>query len=319
MTFRNRILFLSCLALIISCIHRSNEVKFRSGVVMQSGDVKQLARQDFFILKESVVSQWHKVLKVYPGADAVLAGSTAVPAITANPKYIALVEELDQKKKAYDETRKEYNSIVLSCIEMADANRKHGQYEALSVALWQQLSLSYSKYEDSKNGSKSFIRQSDLLEDAKLYSEIQAVKRSAYWQEQVAKARRIADRLGLVSKRLNEQKFDAGEIQRRIDSLRSSLAVELVSSAKNEFYKAFVANTISTIKTNLDGEATVKINNGDYYIFGFAKIGTDNIIWDHAIKVDDDNKYFEIANDNALAISQKEEGMVQLFNALFLK
>jgi hypothetical protein len=286
---------------------------------MQSGDVKQLARQDFFILKESVVSQWHKVLKVYPGADAVLAGSTAVPAITANPKYIALVEELDQKKKAYDETRKEYNSIVLSCIEMAGANRKHGQYEALSVALWQQLCLSYNKYEDSKNGSKSSIRQSDLLEDAKLYSEIQAVKGSAYWQEQVAKARGIADRLGLISKRLNDQKFDGGEIQRRIDSLRSSLAEELVSAAKNEFLEAFVANTISTIKTNLDGEATVKLNNGDYYIFGFAKIGINTIIWNHAIKVDDDNKYFEIANDNALAISQKEEGMVQLFNALFLK
>jgi hypothetical protein len=286
---------------------------------MQSRDVKKLVLQDFFILKESVISQWHKVLKEHPGADAVLAGSTAVPEITANPKFIALVEELDQKKKAYDEPRKEYNSIVLSCIEMAGANLKQGQYEGLNEAFRQELRLSYYKYEDSKNGSKSSIRQSDLLEDAKLYGEIQASRRSAYWQEQVAKARRIADRLGLVSKRLNEQKFDAGEIQRRIDSLRSSLAVELVSSAKNEFYKAFVANTISSIKTNLDGEATVKINNGDYYIFGFAKIGTDNIIWDHAIKVDDDNKYFEIANDNALAISQKEEGMVQLFNALFLK
>jgi len=315
--FKNPILILSCLALVISCIHRSNEVKFRCGVVMQSRDVKKLALQDFFILKESVVSQWYKVLKVYPGADAVLAGSTAVPAITANPKYIALVEELDQKKKAYNETQKEYNSIVLSCIEMADANRKHGLYEALSVDLWQRLS--YNKYKDSKNGSKFSIRQSDLLEDAKLYSEIQAVKGSAYWQEQVAKARGIADRLGLISKRLNEQKLDVGEIQSRIDSLKSSLAEELVSAAKNEFYKAFVANTISMIKTNLDGEATVKINNGDYYIFGFAKIGTDNIIWDHAIKVNDDNKYFEIANDNALDISQKEEGMVQLFNALFLK
>jgi hypothetical protein len=293
---------------------------------MQSRDVKKLALQDFFILKESIVSLWHRALKAHPGAEAILAGSMTVPAIPDNPELIALVEELDQKKKASDESRKEYNSIVLSCIEMAGANLKQGQYEGLNEAFRQELRLSYYKYEDSKNGSKSSIRQSDLLEDAKLYSEIQASRRSAYWQEQVAKARRIADRLGLISKRLNEQKSEVEEIQRRIDLLRSRLAEErsrlaeeLVSATKNEFYKTFVANTISTIKTNLDGEATVKINNGDYYIFGFAKIGTDNIIWDHAIKVDDDNKYFEIANDNALAISQKEEGMVQLFNSLFLK
>lgn len=308
---------LACLVFIVSCNHRSYEVKIRSGVVMQSGDVKKLARQEFFILNNSAVSLWQNVLKLHPGADRLILNSGTVHSVDSNPMVEELSSELEQQKGLYNEATKEYGAIIMKCCDLATKNVSKGIEDNLGEAFQHQLRLISYKYEDIKKGSRQGIQRSDLEEDLATYTSIYEYKKTAYWRAQIETSREMINHIGIISDRVSGPKSRITEIQTKIGLLRIKLVEELISATKMDFKQAFSTNIVSTIMTNLDGDATTKLNKGAYYVFGLSKLGQNYILWDHSIKVDKENKYFELSNDNALNISQQEEGMIKVFNDIF--
>jgi hypothetical protein len=302
---------------IFSCSKKEFEVRIRSGILMKSGDVKKVARQEFFILKDSAVLLWKNIQKKYEDIDYTNIGSEAKKkGIILNNEIAILAEEINQssqQKNIFEELLKERNSLIARCIDMVHNNIKKGELDNLNEALKQQLRLLLYKYEDMIKNSGNAIQKPNLNEDINLYRGINEIIKTSFWQSQIVKARELSGLFDSLSERANSARFNAKELENKIESFKSKLEI----MAKNEFQRKINDITVSVIRTNLDGEATLKLKSGIYYIFGLSQISINFILWDYPIKVDDNNTYFEISNDNALSISQEEEGMIKVLKKLF--
>jgi hypothetical protein len=289
------------------------EVRIKSGVVMYYGDVKKVARQDFFVLKNSAVAQWKNVLELYPDVDAAVVTAEDKATLNPNSELAVLARELEQQKNNYKEELKKTKQLIEACFDISKKNVNKGIEDNLNESLKQELRVLSNKFEDMKSGAGTALGKSDIKEVVDLYSNIFDVKKTSYWQSQLVQLRAISSQLDLILER-------AKEIEKKIESLKLNLvakAKDNLQRAKEAFQSKFKENTITVAKTNLDGEASLRLKKGTYYIFGLAHIGDNFILWDYQIKVDEKNTYFEITNDNALAISQYEEGMVKVFRELF--
>lgn len=311
---RNLVITMSVLLLFMfSCKQMDLEVRIKSGVVMYYGDVKKVARQDFFVLKNSAVAQWKNVLELYPDVDAAVVTAEDKATLNPNSELAVLARELEQQKNNYKEELKKTKQLIEACFDISKKNVNKGIEDNLNESLKQELRVLSNKFEDMKSGAGTALGKSDIKEVVDLYSNIFDVKKTSYWQSQLVQLRAISSQLDLILER-------AKEIEKKIESLKLNLvakAKDNLQRAKEAFQSKFKENTITVAKTNLDGEASLRLKKGTYYIFGLAHIGDNFILWDYQIKVDEKNTYFEITNDNALAISQYEEGMVKVFRELF--
>jgi len=89
----------------------------------------------------------------------------------------------------------------------------------------------------------------------------------------------------------------------------------LENNAINDFYVKLKEGFIKSFKTNLNGEASFTLSKGQYYLFGIAKVGQSNIIWNLPLNFENNDHYIELSNDNAFSIDD-ERLVVELLEAL---
>jgi hypothetical protein len=85
--------------------------------------------------------------------------------------------------------------------------------------------------------------------------------------------------------------------------------------AKNDFLLKCKEAFVSVFKTDLNGEANIRIPKGKYYIFCSSEIGLNHITWNYAANILKEGEYIELANDNAFSFD--EEKTAQLLRVLY--
>jgi hypothetical protein len=108
-------------------------------------------------------------------------------------------------------------------------------------------------------------------------------------------------KLDLVA--LEKQKKDLKEL---VTIKANEKYQENLKKAKAEFLLKLKDTYVTSFLTDLNGEATVTLPKGRYFIFGMAEIALNIITWNYAVSIASDGQYIELSNDNAFSFKQEE-------------
>jgi hypothetical protein len=130
----------------------------------------------------------------------------------------------------------------------------------------------------------------------------------------------IANAAAVVETRKTQHELDdlLNEREKFIEYFNNKVAEKSKSyfeKAKSEFFLKFREVFVSVSKTDLNGEANIRIPKGKYFIFCSSEIGLNHITWDYVTNVAKEGQYIELANDNAFSF--KEEDTTQLLKVLY--
>jgi hypothetical protein len=88
--------------------------------------------------------------------------------------------------------------------------------------------------------------------------------------------------------------------------LQKKVADECELRAKINFLGKLKDSSLLVVKTDLNGEASVILPMGEYYIFGWAEIGENFIAWNYGVSIAEDEQYIELSNDNAYSFARED-------------
>jgi hypothetical protein len=291
-------------------------VKIKAGVVMKSGDVKNIARQDIYILKADVMAIWEKntpniinrriietdVKKAADYDNKIAAYQSQID------KYQSLsYERTAKKEKLLEDIR---TQLKQNLKESRDLGNKWGVNDMFDKLLNYYLGdFDYLK-SCMEEADKKYL---DLL-NRQITEEFNTTFRAQY--EKFKKINEVMEKLEKENKTEN-QSSKINEIIKERDSFKKDIEEKISKKeidARNIFLyqrderdKAFIGmlkqNIILVAKTNLNGEATIKVAKGQYYIFFVATIADNTIMWNSRTDIFSDNQYIELSNDNAYRLS----------------
>ncbi|MCX6561801.1 MAG: hypothetical protein NTZ26_14965 [Candidatus Aminicenantes bacterium] len=343
--------------LMMSCSDRSaqltlhgSKINLKVGVVMKSGDVKNVARQDFVVSKIDI-------LTILPKTEA-----------SGNASYNFLqhqdIENNVKNQIDYDNKNRTLQSQIISLNNQINSlnerlsvlqNEKQAEIETLLPALKQNMKLAcdlslqygggFTRF-DEGNRSYAEIR-SAIIEQEALYKKIT----SQDWQPGLKKEwaglhtgflgvldsfRRIDAPLNSLRVEIEKKRASINSIKSEIEALKSDLAKRVseisdkdkkqsaqeaasleekrIANLENsftEFQKKFSESIITTFKTNLNGDAEIILPKGKYFVVGIAQIGLNEIFWNYSILIDKGPQKFELSNDNSTDISGDTQSILR--------
>jgi hypothetical protein len=319
---KNKILFILTIFLFsINCQKEASKiknseniynVKIKAGIVMKSGDIKNIARQNIYILK----------LNIIPLIEANK--ETNIDNIKRQIKSEANYEN---KMVSYDDEKKKLESSILTTY-----SQNKPFYENLSKQLNEHFLKSFQmggawgvqEYfrRFNTNSISNYDEIKTIMDDAaQKYIEILNIDRGVNYKEAWTKQ---YDEFKKLKAQYNQKENEINvyrNLINKVDKEKQTFIEEIELKAtkyngdsieKNKkefqakienFQKIFIENTVLTEKTNLNGEANIKINGGTYYLFLFAELADNKILWNYPLNIEKDNQYIEISNDNAIAIN----------------
>lgn len=281
------IIFSLSLMLFISCAKKESNITVKVGVVMNSGDIKNVARQEFLITHTDVVFFWKeskKMIEKEIGAEldyenkmnnfekeknkyeSIVAQKTA----RNNPQLSKMVDDLkaniNKRRKIIGRTRVSFSDIEI--LEMKKTN-----YNEIKEII-------------NKNDQiyKNYIKAFKSIES--LYEEFKKIKIS-------------------ISNLGEEERNNIYKITQGISELKKDRDLKVRKKTIEQFQLKLKENLVQTFKTNLNGEASFTLEKKNYYIFGLVTVGINNIIWSLPLDVTEDTQYLELSNDNAYALSDE--------------
>jgi len=300
------------LILSVSCSKKESSITIKAGVVMKSGDVKDVARQEFLITKTDLIEAWKGIKEEVVG-DMDLVRED----IIAENDYTAQINSLENEIANLRKAIKELPTLNSEQFKKAKTEyiKILNEYEEIDPE------NSTDDYSYPRHMEK-VIENLEDMEDSKI-SVDRVLERftGRYWpipDEQKEKYKKIQEKLknnvsdlidaiywamheseAKLAKKTQEQEALSKEINKKVDE-----KYELqMKNAQDEFNNQLKDKIISSFKTNLEGQSAFTLRKGQYYIFGLAKIADNNIIWSLPFDVEKSEQDVELSNDNAHSIS----------------
>jgi hypothetical protein len=294
-------------------------VKIKVGVVMKSGDVKNVARQDLIISKADIIDLW----------EASKKNNRWIPDLIRKDTQDEL--GYDAKINSFRESINEKNTLISQL--RGDFQR---QREILAQRLYEHLEKTFHESLPYMLGSYFVLFTNHLVgldEEGlraveKTYNELirdnvnpgtKQFLETRYAEFKEIK-NSIANAAAVVETRKTQHELDdlLNEREKFIEYFNNKVAEKSKSyfeKAKSEFFLKFREVFVSVSKTDLNGEANIRIPKGKYFIFCSSEIGLNHITWDYVTNVAKEGQYIELANDNAFSF--KEEDTTQLLKVLY--
>jgi hypothetical protein len=305
---------------------RESTIRIKAGIVMKSGDIKSVARQDFIITGNDPVLLWES-------------------AKSNNLKEIGLIEaELKSELNYDDKVRGIQNKISEINMQNSEINRRLKSNIALmmdqlvplletqkhflmdnSVARFltfiylepcKGISNNDSSLDDNERMIEKILEElTSEYNDPKPFVGIAAptdIERDKVMVFQKDELKKIESIRAMLEKHKVEAQKISGKgnvLLKEISVLKKELSDAIEAKCKIYYenatkeYQLELRKTIKKIiKTNLGGEAEFTMKKGNYFIFGLAEVGTNKIVWNHPISIVSEDIYLELSNDNAYAI-----------------
>lgn len=324
--------FVYLLILLISyCGDGKSNLKIKVGIVMKSGDIKVVARQDFFVSKIDLVNLWEKS-KIQNWRDIKSIEDT----VKIEMGYETKIKELENVKAKYQTA---INSLTHP--KNPEIEKIRGE---LSVALYTgeytsmlvnpdlkeifiklkneyRLEAGATSYEEIKTCAKILtLVYKEIIKKcppvppkeqlpADNMARIRATQKES-WEEVSADLQdkvngqisnmelKLKTNRDIISKNDAEIINLKNELERRSSILFESYKKKTIAEYRNKIS----GNIVIVNKTNLNGEASVKINRGNYYLFCVAELASNNILWNLPLEIRKREQYIELSNDNAYSI-----------------
>ena len=303
-------------------------IKIKAGIIMKSGDIKDVARQDFIIARDDLVAIW-KLSKMQNMRDILTLQDELKKEINFDYKMVVLQKEIEKNKNEIDRFRKNISSktknddpLINRIIDLLATNLKSSFNLGLGWA-----NADYFRFDSNRLGQyrPNYEELKNMLRDyEKKYEEILKMERGEdykkVWKNQYDKFKEIE---GLFLKKESEISTElngikvATEAINKLNEEKELLPLDMKRKAQEkykslkheatlEFQEKLKNSYISSFKTNLNGEASVKINKGKYYLFAVSKIGLSTIMWNYPITIEKEGQYIELSNDNAYSINNED-------------
>jgi len=310
------------------CGTGESNLKIKAGIVMKSGDIKAVVRQDFFISKIDLVKLWERskmdnwrdiksienTVKIEMGYDAKIMelenvkvkNQTAINNLT-NPKNPEIEKIRDELLLAIVTGRIESLLLNPDLEEIFESQYRRAagktSYDEIKTAAYL-LTLTYK--EIIKNCPPIPPKEQLPADDR---ARIRAMQKES-WEKRLADLQdKVNGQINNVEIKLKTNRDMIAKNDAEIIKLKNELerrSSQLFESYKkktiDEYRSKINGNIVILSKTNLSGEASVKINRGKYYLFCIAELASNNILWNLSIEIKEREQYIELSNDNAYSI-----------------
>jgi len=322
------------ICLLINCISyaaKESNVKIKAGIILKSGDIKIVARQDFLVTKADLIAILRTSKK-----NHIKDMKSIEEEIKAEMDYSNKINSLQNELDKYqDELNRQK---VLSDMYGVDGKIRKEILDKLEKCIDRSIDY-HSKEPMEKNFL--FIKLNSLkygMDNARSYDEFRnkvkeeiigpiewfykqqlekKISLTFDYEDQIKELKEIRDLIdkhepdvsainAKILKLRNEIKKLKDEINMLKNELKSKIDERLIfyeNKATNDFQVELKKASSKTFQTNLNGEASLIIERGQYYIFGMAEIGQNKIIWNFPVNIKEKEHYFELSNDNAFAIN----------------
>lgn len=324
------LILISFLLIFTFCSPKEAEVKIKAGVVMASGDVKNVARQEFLITKTDLVEQWLISKKQY-WKDFKLIEDEIKEEMDYDKKTSTLENDLNKYRKLISKKtnsgspevkkiHRELTYILYMNIYTAKFLSTFPGMQEKAEKLGQLFEDFQNKYDYETRYEPSYKKAKEWRDKCKIILE-ELIKRSSpkilykdqkekdTWQSNLKKLKEINNLINNLEAKLKEYRANILKITNEINKLKEELRsrsdgqFELhKNKAINDFQIKLKGNIVKSFKTNLNGEASLTIKKREYFLFGITHVGQNNIIWNLPVNIEEKEHYFELSNDNAFAI-----------------
>jgi len=314
------IVLMSSLFLILSvgCDQKNGSlvnVRIRVGVVMKSGDVKNIARHDFLVSKANIFSLWETSLQKNKWDHSLIEKETQVE-LGYEAKLAAFQDAIHGRQEHINQlrakSRDQFRSIKKQFSKHIEITYEKGLNYGVGY-YFDILRIPTESFEiqlrdaDKKYGEVSKYPVSQDAKDflSERYAEFRGIKNqyeSAF--AQVAAEQVEIDKIG--------QERDA--FIKNYEQTISEKEKVYFNNAKANFITEYKKNFITTFKTDLSGVAEAQLPKGECFFFSEGEIGLDYLVWNYNATITKEGQYIELSNDNAL--SSKKEEAAQIISIL---
>lgn len=267
-------------------------IRIKAGVILKSGDIKTVARRNFVISKEDLVVLWSSTKNSQVLEQALLANVAAVE-IGIDAKLKALQESIDN-------TNQSISSLPRRIYEHVEKTYQDGQ--AFPVIFY----FDDYRYEPVDLSSYLGRLEKQYIQIINFDIDAPAKKFFALRYEEFKILKGAAGTRGKL-------KLDLAALEKQRNDLKASVMIranekyqENLMKANADFLLKLKDAYVTSFLTDLNGEATVTLPKGRYFIFGMAEIALNIITWNYPVDIASDGQYIELSNDNAFSFKQEE-------------
>jgi hypothetical protein len=285
-------------------------LKIRAGLVMKSGDIKKVARQELIILKDDLVELWdNSKSDKWKQKDVVDRDikenlefenrMTKLKGAIADSKIIIQRESARVQKEIEDHIAKSGGLLQYS-----DEDNKFFvslliQYEMQKLKDNELGEINYNNIKEVIKLVESHYYRRIVTEGMVGYYEKILRERYEIFKEIEKKANEVERNININNEKIRYNNNQIEVTKKEIENKANGLH-EL---SKRYFKNLLEKSVILTTKTNLDGEIDIVLNKGNYHIFGLAQLAENYIVWNLPIIIKNNNEYIELSNDNAYSLN----------------
>jgi hypothetical protein len=282
-------------------------VRIMVGVVMKSGDVKNVARRNFLASKVDIVSLW-EMSKKKSKWDRNLIEQETKDELGYEEKLQAFQGAIGEKqahiKQLWANHQDQLRSIVRKCSKHMEETYEKGMNYGVGY-YFDVFRIPSEPYEE-------FMRDAD-----KRYSEVMKYPITQYAKkflaERYSEFKEIRNQFENAAIQIRTQQNEIEKIGQERATFIKNYAQTVSDKEKIYFDKAkayfiteYQENYITTFKTDLSGGAEVKLPKGKCFLFGGAEIGLNYIVWNYEANIAEEGQYIELSNDNASSLSKED-------------
>ena len=310
----------SYLVIFILCATKAANVKVKAGVVMKTGDVKDVARQEFLLTKKDLVALWKDSKKEHM-KDLKLIEDGIKAEIDYDKKLSQLENELNRYRKSRENrispNSSEVNKIWHELHILLGVYELRGNLPSALMGISKEkgeiIVQFFKDYRDKYEDETSYGKAKECSIGIKLILEkiIEGSysKEKEFWEKSLEDWKKVNNLINSIEVKLKDDDIAVLKTTDKINNLKEdfkSRTNEQFELNKNKAINAFQANLkeniVKAFKTNLNGEGLFTIIKGRYFLFGIAQIAQIKIIWNLLVNIEKKENYIELSNDNAFSI-----------------
>jgi len=306
------LILISFLIIFTFCSPKEAEVKIKAGIVMKSGDVKNVARQEFLITNADVVDFWENSKKEHMKDFKLIEDI-----VKEEMDYESKMQHLDNKLNKYQRSLdQKIGPNSPQTTKMIDELKEHLQ-KSYILGLGDRTFFRTRKDRLEKGKTKIEEIGAIILECAEYYLRLIDLYISDNYLhkrlfEQMEKINAMLDVILKLTEETEIERTNISKLNQEKNNLKKELQsraneqLELLKNKAIEYFQLKIRDDIiESFTTDLNGEALLTIKKGKYFLFGITQLGQSNIIWNLPVDIEEKEHYIEISNDNAYAIDSE--------------
>lgn len=326
---------ISLLIIFVSCAPKKDNVRIKAGIIMKSGDIKNVARHDFLVTKADLIAILMTSKKEHI-KDMKSIEKEIKAEMEYDNKINNLQNELTKHQDEFDKQGKALSDMYIVNGKIAkeildklkDHIRRsidiHGKYPTTEKRFFdiKLESLKYGmdnvrSYDEFRDSLKKVILDPiEWFYKERLEKIYRGLSYENFMNNQIKELKEIGNSIdklepdvSAIDTKILELRNEINKLKNEINKLKNELKSKInarfslyENKAVNDFQAKLKKASTETFKTNLNGEASLTIEKGQYYIFGIAQVVQSTVIWNLPVNIEDKEHYFELSNDNAFAI-----------------